>query len=84
LNPVGGRNPLLVVYASRLQEGKSTNLDQWSNKQCVCQDDGSILVRAGDTKTNRDFGSYKLHVEFRMPFMPAGRGQGRGNISHYS
>ena len=49
----------------------------------VCLDDGSILTRSGDTKTNEDFGSYKLHVEFRVPFMPAARGQGRGNSGVY-
>ena len=34
-------------------------------------------------KTTEDFGIYKLHVEFRVPFMPAARGQGRGNSGVY-
>jgi hypothetical protein len=65
------------------EEGKPSNLDQWNNKNWLCLDDGSVLVRSGDAKTNRDFGSYKLHVEFRVPFMPTARGQGRGNSGVY-
>ena len=37
----------------------------------------------GRHEDDRDFGSYKLHVEFRVPFMPAARGQGRGNSGVY-
>ncbi len=33
--------------------------------------------------TKEKFGSGKLHVEFRVPFMPEARGQGRGNSGVY-
>ena len=65
------------------EEGKPTNLDQWAKSQWTCQPDGSILARGGDIKTNKEFGSFKLHVELRVPFMPAARGQGRGNSGVY-
>jgi len=42
--------------------------------------DGLLLQGA----TSRDrFGSYSLHLEFQTPFMPAARGQGRGNSGLY-
>lgn len=33
--------------------------------------------------SNQAFGDCKLHIEFRLPFMPAARGQGRGNSGVY-
>ena len=80
---LGQKPPARAIVLLPFEEGKLANQDQWSNKQWVSEDDGSILTRGGDTKTNRDFGSYKLHVEFRVPFMPAARGQGRGNSGVY-
>ena len=80
---LGQKPPEGAIVLLAYEEGKPTSLDHWNNKQWVCLDDGSILTRQGDTKTDRDFGSYKLHVEFRVPFMPAARGQGRGNSGVY-
>ncbi|MFO0822310.1 MAG: DUF1080 domain-containing protein [Gemmataceae bacterium] len=38
----------------------------------------------GDIMTKEKFGgSFKLHVEFRVPYEPAGKGQGRGNSGVY-
>ena len=36
-----------------------------------------------DIKTNRKFSNYRMHVEFMLPYKPAGRGQGRGNSGFY-
>jgi 3-keto-disaccharide hydrolase len=38
---------------------------------------------AAGARTRQSFGSFSLHVEFRTPFMPAARGQGRGNSGVY-
>ncbi len=40
------------------------------------------LLKMGVT-TKQSFQDYQLHVEFRLPFMPAARGQGRGNSGVY-
>ena len=60
-----------------------TNLDLWNNKKWKLLPDGSTMTLSGDNKTLKDFGSFKLHVEFCVPFVPAGRGQGRGNSGVY-
>ena len=36
-----------------------------------------------DVETNAKFGDHQLHLEFRLPFMPYARGQGRGNSGMY-
>ena len=38
---------------------------------------------AGGTKTKQAYGAFTLHAEFRTPFMPSARGQGRGNSGVY-
>ena len=49
--------------------------------------DGGVMEGVkghGDIVTKDTFdGSFKLHVEFRVPFEPAGQGQGRGNSGVY-
>ncbi len=40
------------------------------------------LLKAG-ARSKRKFGSCTLHLEFRLPFMPAAKGQARGNSGCY-
>ena len=40
------------------------------------------LLTQGCT-TQDEFQSFQLHIEFRLPFMPKARGQGRGNSGYY-
>jgi hypothetical protein len=43
-------------------------------------DDGLLMQGVTSRETFQDF---RLHLEFRTPFMPAARGQGRGNSGAY-
>jgi hypothetical protein len=55
-----------------------TNADEWANGKLV---EGNLL-RWG-TQSKKGFATGKLHVEFRTPFQPRARGQGRGNSGVY-
>lgn len=45
---------------------------------------GAMEVRNGGIMTKENFdGHFKLHVEFRVPYMPKAQGQGRGNSGVY-
>lgn len=55
-----------------------TDADAWENGKVV---DG--LLQATNVTSKRVFSDYHLHLEFRTPYMPAARGQGRGNSGIY-
>jgi hypothetical protein len=59
-----------------LFDGK--NADAWVNGKM----DTNGLLEAG-TRTKQEFHDFTLHVEFRTPFKPTGRGQDRGNSGLY-
>lgn len=59
-----------------LFDGKNT--DEWVNGRI--QEEKLLGV---GTRTKRAFKNYTLHLEFRLPFMPYDRGQGRANSGMY-
>ena len=42
-------------------------------------EDGAMVSVGGDIATKETYASYQLHIEFRVPYMPDKKGQGRGN-----
>jgi hypothetical protein len=42
-----------------------------------------IVPGTGSAMSRREFGDHRIHVEFRTPLEPGGRGQGRGNSGVY-
>ena len=48
-------------------------------------EDGVLTVAPGqgDIHTTQTFGSYRLHIEFNVPYMPDAHGQARGNSGVY-
>ncbi len=79
---LGQKPPAGAVVLLPFEEGKVTNLDQWSNKEWICEPDGSIQAYRGDNRTKKEFGSFKLHLEFYVPFLPAMRAP-RGHSGVY-
>ena len=55
-----------------------SSAEQWENGKC----ENGVLLATGCTSKQR-FGDYTLHLEFRTPYMPFARGQGRGNSGVY-
>jgi hypothetical protein len=71
-----------------LFDGK--NLDNWvktNGKDAATWkllDGGIMEVKGGNIMTKQKFaGKLRLHVEFRVPYMPKASGQGRGNSGVY-
>jgi len=55
-----------------------TDVEQWINGKL----EAGNLLGVG-TRTKKRFRDFTLHLEFRTPFMPYARGQGRGNSGMY-
>ncbi|MBP63997.1 MAG: hypothetical protein CMJ62_20935 [Planctomycetaceae bacterium] len=55
-----------------------SNVKEWQKGRLV---DGTLLAEG--TTSRRNFGSLQIHLEFRCPFMPTGRGMQRGNSGLY-
>jgi hypothetical protein len=62
-------------------DGKES--DRWENFKWKITPEGSMVVSGGDISAKDKFANYKLHVEFKTPFMPTAEGQGRGNSGVY-
>lgn len=63
--------------AIRLFDGSS--MDAWNNAGSWQVGDGVVTVGKGMIETKQGFGDCQLHLEYRMPAPPKGKGQGRGN-----
>ncbi len=55
-----------------------TSTDQFKNAKMT--EDGLLIA---GTETKDSFDSFRLHAEFRLPYKPMARGQGRGNSGFY-
>ncbi len=61
--------------------GKAGDEANWVGGKLVELSDGKFLNTG--IKSKQAFGSFNAHVEFRLPWMPNSRGQGRGNSGVY-
>jgi hypothetical protein len=70
-----------------LFDGK--NLDAWQNRDgnqpagWKILPEGVMEVKGGDIMTKEKFADHRLHVEFRLPYMPTSFGQARANSGVY-
>lgn len=65
-----GSGPAINVSTDNLESGK-------------VEEGTGLLMAEGGVMTKGRFQSFQLHLEFRTPFMPEARGQGRGNSGLY-
>ncbi|HEX8236821.1 MAG TPA: ThuA domain-containing protein [Abditibacteriaceae bacterium] len=79
----GARPPQNAVVVLPFVPGSPANLDGLTNTNWAVMEDGSVMVRNGGNRSKQDFGDIQLHVEWMTPYMPAARGQGRGNSGVY-
>ncbi|MFO0936969.1 MAG: DUF1080 domain-containing protein [Gemmataceae bacterium] len=77
-SPTLGAKPpagAIVLFEKAGDEAK------WAGGNLVKLSDGTFLG-IGE-KTKKSFGAFTAHIEFRLPWMPNSRGQGRGNSGFY-
>jgi len=70
----------------RFRKGLSHLLSKFQKKQVkwkLVEDAMEVKPGAGSIITKREFTDFRLHIEFRTPFMPEARGQDRGNSGVY-
>jgi hypothetical protein len=59
--------------------------DNWKNGKVMELSDGKFLTvsKTGNITTKESFGAFKVHIEFRLAWMPNSTGQGRSNSGVY-
>ena len=72
-----------AIVVLPFKKGVAPSLDGWTNQSWKAMPDGSMEVAKGENRTRLEFGDMRLHLEFRIPYEPSGRGQGRGNSGVY-
>jgi len=79
---LGAKPPAGATVLLAFEPPKAPSLDQWTNNQWRPLKTGAMQVvpRTRTNRTKKTFsGPWKLHIEFRSPFQPQSRSQGRGN-----
>jgi len=80
---LGAKPPAGAIVLLPFKQGAKPSLDEWTNKSWTPMDSGAMQVGRKTNFTVRKFGSARFHVEFRCPYEPTKRGQGRGNSGVY-
>ena len=80
---LGAKPPKGAVVLLPLEPGKEPSLAEWTNQKWTPLPNSAMRVGRGLNFSVKKFGSVKLHLEFRCPYQPTKRGQGRGNSGVY-
>lgn len=87
LSPTLGAEP--PQGAIVLFDGTEASMGNWQRRGGepirwkLDEDEKSMTVRGGGIISKHKFADHKLHIEFRTPYQPTKRGQGRGNSGVY-
>ena len=76
--------PKGAIVLLPFKAGEKPSMDEWENKSWPTLSNGAMRVGKRNNFTVRKFGSSKLHIEWRCPYEPTKRGQGRGNSGVYT
>lgn len=86
-NTLGAKPPegAIVLFGDGSEDAKQakekySELWTWKGKPGQVSEDGWLMQ---GTETLQKFQSFKLHIEFRLPYQPKSRGQQRGNSGIY-
>jgi hypothetical protein len=82
----GAKPPPNAVILLPYKAGAKPDMSGWTNTKWTALDNGSmqIVPGKGPNRTRQQFSDIKqLHVEFKLPLEPKGRGQGRANSGVY-
>ncbi len=70
-----------------LFDGKNANAWVMQGSKAPCHwkvlGDGAMQIFRGNIITKQEFMDFQLHFEFKIPYMPGAKGQGRGNSGVY-
>lgn len=89
VSPTMGEKPpagaIVLFNGKNFKQWQYTGESEGQPIQWKLLKNGAMEVRKGKGSivTKKKFNDFKLHVEFRTPFMPDARGQGRGNSGVY-
>ncbi len=89
ISPTLGEKPpkdaIILFNGKDFKEWKHTNKKDGGDEVKWELVDGAMRVKPGTGSiiTRKQFTDVRLHIEFRTPFMPEARGQGRGNSGVY-
>ena len=76
---LGAKPPAGAVV---LFDGTKESMANWQGGRLDAKT-GLLNTDGSDIVTKQKFNNYVIHLEFMLPFKPAGRGQGRGNSGFY-
>ncbi len=83
-SPTAGlKPPEGAIVLLPFEPGTPPDTSEWDNPTWKTYTDGSMEVGDEDTRTKKEFGDVRLHLEFCIPYVPEGRGQDRGNSGVY-
>jgi len=89
ISPTLGEKPpkgaIVLFNGKNFKQWKHTNKKEGEDEVKWELVDGAMRVKPGTGSiiTRKQFTDVRLHIEFRTPFMPEARGQGRGNSGVY-
>jgi len=82
----GGRMPdsvaqkAVVLFSGKAEDVAANWLKHGSNQNAAWKVvKGAMVAGGGDIVSKQKFTDFLLHVEFKVPYMPDAKGQGRGN-----